>query len=69
MCDFFPTLPVVYPTIMTLGYDPVWFGIALVILLEVDLIKPPVGINLFIIQGIAKSRFGTVEWEPFPSSS
>lgn len=60
------TLPVVYPIMMALGYDPVWFGIALVILLEVGLITPPVGMNLFIIQGIAKTQLSTVARGAFP---
>lgn len=54
------TLPVVYPVMTALGYDPVWFGIVLVILLEVGLITPPVGMNLFVIQGLAKSPLATV---------
>jgi C4-dicarboxylate transporter DctM subunit len=60
------TLPVVYPVVMALGYDPVWFGIVLVILLEMGLITPPVGMNLFIIQGIAKSPLGSVVRGAFP---
>jgi len=48
------TLPFTYPIIKELGYDPVWFGIVLVLLIEMSLITPPVGINLFVIQGIAK---------------
>lgn len=42
------TLPLVYPLITGLGYDPIWFGIVLVILLEIGLVTPPVGLNLFI---------------------
>lgn len=54
------TLPVVYPVMVALGYDPVWFGVVLVILLEVGLITPPVGMNLFVIQGMAKQPLGVV---------
>ena len=43
------TIPVVYPLIIGLGYDPIWFGIVLVLLLEIGLVTPPVGINLFIV--------------------
>ncbi|MBI1773873.1 MAG: TRAP transporter large permease [Proteobacteria bacterium] len=46
------TIPVVYPIILKLGYDPIWFGIALVMLVEMAMITPPVGLNLFTIQGI-----------------
>lgn len=42
------TLPLVYPLIIGLGYDPIWFGILLVILLEIGLCTPPVGMNLFV---------------------
>jgi tripartite ATP-independent transporter DctM subunit len=60
------TLPVVYPVMMSLGYDPVWFGVVLVILLEVGLITPPVGMNLFVIQGLAKSPLSVVAWGALP---
>jgi TRAP-type C4-dicarboxylate transport system permease large subunit len=46
------TLSVVFPVIVQLGYDPVWFGIVLVILLEIGLITPPVGLNLYTIRGL-----------------
>jgi len=49
------TLPVAFPVIVSLGFDPVWFGIILVIVAEAGLITPPVGMNLFVLQGIAKS--------------
>jgi len=60
------TLPVVYPVMMALGYDPVWFGVVLVLLLEIGLITPPVGMNLFVIQGLAKQPLGIVAWGAFP---
>ncbi|MCB2100943.1 MAG: TRAP transporter large permease subunit, partial [Rhodobacterales bacterium] len=43
------TLPFVYPLVLSLGYDPVWFGILMVSVVEVGLITPPVGMNLFVI--------------------
>lgn len=46
------TLPVVFPIIHAVGYDAVWFGIALVILVEIGLLTPPVGINLFVLHGL-----------------
>ena len=48
------TVSVVHPVIVSLGYDPVWFGIVLVLLLEVGLITPPVGMNLFTIKAVSK---------------
>ena len=46
------TLGMVFPIITHLGYDPVWFGVILVILLEIGLITPPVGLNLYTIRGL-----------------
>ena len=47
------TVPLLYPLIMKLGFDPIWFAVILVINLELALITPPVGMNLFVIQGIS----------------
>ena len=46
------TIPVIFPVVISLGYDPVWFGVLLVLLMEAALITPPVGLNLFVIQGV-----------------
>ncbi|MEM7047599.1 MAG: TRAP transporter large permease [Pseudomonadota bacterium] len=46
------TAPLTFPIIVSLGYDPVWFGILLMVLLETALITPPIGINLYVVQGI-----------------
>ncbi|WP_342643799.1 TRAP transporter large permease [Rhodoligotrophos ferricapiens] len=46
--------PLVVPIVVSLGYDPLWFGIVMTILLEVALITPPVGINLYVVQAIRK---------------
>lgn len=46
------TLPIVFPVIVNLGYDPVWFAVALVIMIEVAMITPPVGMNLYVIHGL-----------------
>jgi TRAP-type C4-dicarboxylate transport system permease large subunit len=46
------TLPIVFPVIKALGYDPIWFGVVMVIVLEMGLIDPPVGINVFIVKGL-----------------
>lgn len=48
------TLPIVHPIILTLGYDPIWFGVVMVIVLEMGLISPPVGVNVFVVKGIAE---------------
>lgn len=45
-------IPIVAPVMLSLGFDPVWFGIYLIILIEMALITPPVGLNLYVVQGI-----------------
>jgi TRAP-type C4-dicarboxylate transport system permease large subunit len=46
------TVPVIVPLVVSLGFDPVWFGIFLVLMMELSLITPPVGMNLYVVQGI-----------------
>jgi tripartite ATP-independent transporter DctM subunit len=48
------TLPVIYPTVVSLGYNPIWFGVLLVILVEMGQITPPIGMNVFAIAGVAR---------------
>lgn len=47
------TLPIVYPLILEMGLSPIWFGVIAVIVLEMGLISPPVGVNVFVVKGIA----------------
>lgn len=47
------TIPIVHPIMLALGYNPVWFGVLIVIMLEMGLISPPVGINVYVVKGIA----------------
>jgi tripartite ATP-independent transporter DctM subunit len=47
------TLPVVFPVMLELGYSPIWFGVMVVIVLEMGLISPPVGVNVFVVKGVA----------------
>jgi len=46
------TLPIVFPVIDALGFDPVWFGIVLVLLIEMGMLTPPVGLNVYVIHGL-----------------
>jgi tripartite ATP-independent transporter DctM subunit len=46
------TVPLLFPVVVGLGYDPVWFGIIVVVATEIGLITPPIGINLFVIQSL-----------------
>jgi tripartite ATP-independent transporter DctM subunit len=49
------TVPIIAPIMFKAGYDPVWYGILFVILIETAMITPPVGINLYVVQGLRKS--------------
>jgi len=48
------TVPIIAPIMFKAGYDPIWFGILIVILMETAMITPPVGINLYVVQGLRK---------------
>lgn len=47
------TTPILLPVVVTLGYDPIWFGVIMIIACEMACITPPVGLNLYVIKGIA----------------
>jgi tripartite ATP-independent transporter DctM subunit len=48
------TLPILFPTVKALGFDPIWFGVIMVIMMEMGQITPPIGVNVFVIYGVAK---------------
>ena len=58
--------PVLLPAAQGLGIDPIWFGIFMVIMVECALITPPVGLNLYVIQAVARVRLGEVAWGVLP---
>ncbi len=49
------TIPIIVPLVIEQGYDPIWFGILMIVLIEMALITPPVGLNLYVVQGARKS--------------
>lgn len=49
------TIPIIVPLIVAQGYDPIWFGILMIVLVEMALITPPVGLNLYVVQGARNS--------------
>jgi len=61
-------LPILFPLVTALGFDPIWFGVIMVVWLEIGLITPPVGLNLFVIQNLMKGAtardvtFGTTPY-------
>jgi TRAP-type C4-dicarboxylate transport system permease large subunit len=50
------TLPVMLPLINAVGWDPLWFGVVLVLMVEIGLITPPVGMILFILEGVSEGK-------------
>lgn len=54
------TLPLVFPVTQALGIDPIWFGIYIVTIVEIGMIVPPVGMNLFVIQSVGQVKLQTV---------
>lgn len=55
------TVPIIYPVIVALGFDPIWFGIIVVMVVELGLIHPPVGMNVFVIKSVIKDvSFNTI---------
>ncbi len=60
------TLPIVLPIVILAGFDPLWFGIFLVFMVEMAQITPPVGFSLFVIQGISNEKIQTILKATFP---
>jgi C4-dicarboxylate transporter DctM subunit len=54
------TLPIVYPIIIKLGFDGIWFAVLITLNMEMALITPPVGLNLYVIQGIGNARLAEI---------
>ena len=48
------TVPIFFPVVMDMGFDPVWFGVVVVVVTEISLITPPVGLNVFVLKGVVK---------------
>lgn len=46
------TVPIIFPTVKSLGFDPIWFGVMIILVVEMGVITPPVGVNVFVIKGI-----------------
>lgn len=53
-------VPLLHPILLGYGIDPIWFGVVLVLLIELGQITPPLGLNLFVIQGISSEKLGVV---------
>ena len=60
------TMGVIMPTVQKAGIDPLWFGIFIVLVVEMAQVTPPVGFNLFVMQGMTKREIGTIAKAAFP---
>lgn len=48
------TVPIFYPVVMNLGFDPIWFGVVIVLVTQMGVITPPVGVNVYVVSGVAR---------------
>jgi tripartite ATP-independent transporter DctM subunit len=48
------TIPIIYPVVLSIGFDPIWFGVIIVIVAEMGVITPPVGLNAYVVAGVAR---------------
>ncbi|WP_224407732.1 TRAP transporter large permease [Afifella sp. IM 167] len=60
------SLPIVLPLVTAAGYDPIWFGVFLIVVTELGLITPPIGFNLFVLQGLTRLSLGRLARAAFP---
>lgn len=60
------TLPIIFPVILAVGFDPIWFGVIMVVVCEMGLVTPPVGMNIFIIAGVSDMPASTIFRGSFP---
>src|SRR5207344_2440825 len=61
------TVPIIYPVIIQLGFDPIWFGVIIVMTVELGLIHPPVGMNIFVIKSVIEdAKISTIFYGVMP---
>jgi tripartite ATP-independent transporter DctM subunit len=61
------TIPIFFPVIQKMGFDPIWFGVIVVMVVELGLITPPIGMNVFVIKGMAPEvPLGRIYWGVLP---
>jgi len=54
------TIPIIYPAVVALGFDPIWYGVMVVILIEMGLVTPPVGMDAFVLSGVTDIPLSTI---------
>ena len=57
------TIPIFYPVVTALGYDPIWFGVIIVLVTQMGVITPPVGINVYVVYGVSQAVVGGISLE------
>jgi tripartite ATP-independent transporter DctM subunit len=57
------TIPIFFPVVTQLGYDPIWFGVIIVLVTQMGVITPPVGINVYVVYGVAEGVVGKIPLE------
>jgi len=61
------TVPIIFPVIKELGFDPIWFGVIIVMTVELGLIHPPVGMNIFVIKSVIEdTKISTIFYGVLP---
>ena len=60
------TLPVTLPLVTAAGFDPIWYGVFMVLVVEIGLVTPPVGMNLYVLQGLTGYSMGRIAWAALP---
>ena len=61
------TVPIIFPVIKQLGFDPIWFGVIIVMTVELGLIHPPVGMNIFVIKSVIEDvKISTIFYGVLP---
>jgi C4-dicarboxylate transporter DctM subunit len=60
MASILLTVPILYPVIISLGFDPIWFGVIVVIVIEIGLVTPPIGLDVFILGGVTGVPVSTI---------
>ena len=61
------TVPIIFPVIKQLGFDPIWFGVVIVMTVELGLIHPPVGMNIFVIKSVVEDvKISTIFYGVLP---
>ena len=61
------TVPIIFPVIIALGFDPIWFGVLIVMTVELGLIHPPVGMNIFVIKSVVEDvKISTIFYGVLP---